>query len=351
MKVIIQGFSGTIKVMGVKKFFRWFGLAVLGYALIMALFLIANATVFSLITSNPDKVKAIISDSGVYESIPETIFNSTESKSKDVKEKSALDNQDVKSSALEVFSPGFFENAVGSGLDGTYAWLNGNAEEISFSIDLSKPKEDFISKAVDYRLKTISKLQACSAKQLQGDLDIFTLNCKPPYELNSKKIKQQVRKDISQGEEFLSKDTFTAKELKDENGKTISETLPKLPDQFQAAKKLPLILVFFVGLLAAGIIYISETKKRGLLSLSRIFIVSGIFTIFAPSGIRFLSERILAATSNNQATSDIVQPLVNEFNSATAYIYYWVGGVCILLGALGILAYSGKLKIPKRLNK
>lgn len=350
-------FSGTMKVMDAKKFFRWFGLTIFGYALIMALFLLANATVFSLITSNPDRMKEIITASGAYDNLPEAIFSSTENsanqrgQNNQTNKEISIDDPDVKKAILESFNPVFLQQSFENGIDGTYAWLDGEISQPNFSIDLKQPKEQLVGKMVDYRLKTIETLPPCDINQLNSDTDVFNLNCRPPYALDPAQIKQQVRDEMAKNDEFLGKDIFVAADIKGQEGKAFYETFSALPDQFDAAKKLPFALVFVIGLFSAGIIYISETKKRGLLSLSRIFIVSGILTIFAPAGINFLSEKILATTGNNQVMKDVVLPLINEFNSATAYVYHWVGAISIVLGIIGLLAYSGKLKLPVKLKK
>lgn len=346
-----------MKGMDAKKFFRWFGLTVFGYALIMALFLLANATVFTLITSNPDRMKEIITDSGAYDNLPEAIFSSTENsanqqgQNNQTNNEISIDDPDVKKAILESFNPAFLQKSFENGVDGTYAWLSGETSQPNFSIDLTQPKEQLVSKMVDYRLKTIATLPPCDIKQLNSDLDVFNLNCKPPYALDPAQIKQQVKDEMAKNDEFLGKDKFVAADIKGQEGKAFYETFSTLPSQFQAAKKLPFVLVFFIGLFSAAIIYISETKKRGLLSLSRIFIVSGVLTLFAPTGINFISEKLLAATGNNQVVKDVVSPLIIEFNSATAYVYHWVGAVSIILGIVGLLAYSGKLKLPAKLKK
>lgn len=339
---------GTIKIMDFKKFLRWLGITLCGYALILALLFMANSIVFSLISSSPTRMKNIISDSGVYATIPNLISERSGASSE---VNNALENPDVSRAIQEVFNSEFFQTSVESMLDSTYSWLNGQSATLSFSIDISKTKDDFISKAVDYRLATIETLPPCSLAQISGDIDVLTLQCKPPYPLDAAQLKEQVRSELAANNEILSKESFNSGEIKGQDGKPLSETMPNLPDNFQVAKNLPFVLGFCIILFSIGIIYISETKRKGLLVLSRFFIVAGIFTIFAPAAIRFMSDKLLNIASADQTTTQIVMPLLNEFNAQTRYIYIWTGVVTIILGIVGLLAYSGKVKLPKKLSK
>ncbi|MBI5357401.1 hypothetical protein HZB74_00930 [Candidatus Saccharibacteria bacterium] len=192
-----------MEAMDLKKFFRWFGLTVVGYALIMALFLLANASVFSLVTSNPDKMKTIIAGSGAYDNLPEAIFSSAEEAATQkgqvdqVKNEISPNDPDVKKAILESFSPAFLQKSFESGIDGTYSWLNGESAQPTFVIDLSQPKEQLVNKMVDYRLKTVETLPPCNIKQLNADTDVFDLNCKPPYTIDAAKIKQQIKDEMA----------------------------------------------------------------------------------------------------------------------------------------------------------
>lgn len=325
--------------MRLKKFLSWFFTVILAYFLITSLLFLANALVFTSITAKPERVKSILSDSGVYQKLPETLYTNIEKENKSQKTDINLSDPAIKQAALASFSPKFFQTNVEQAIDGSYDWLEGKTDEPKLSIDIKDAKNKFIDTATDAQAEKAKKLKPCTFQQLNqiNSSNIFNLKCLPPG-INIKQVAEKAKTDLKNNPDFLPKTTFSTEDLKTNSGNSLLNKNSDVPDKFQNTKKIPLMLVLIAVISAAGIYFISADRTKGLLRVAKILVASGVFILLAPIGIRLFTDRLLPAISSDPVISDIVSPIINQFNSAAASLYYALGAAILFVGAALLVA-------------
>lgn len=327
--------------MDVKKIFRIVGLVVLTYSLSTCLLLIANAAVFTFHTSSPERMKSTIKDSGVYEKAPEIIYAEITANPENKNSSINLSDPAIKSAALEAFNPEFLQANTESFIAGGYNWLEGKSENLNFEINLEPAKKDFVNNVVDTQAKLIAELPECTVEQLQklqsSAVDIFSLECLPPG-INIKQEAENAKKEILNDKNFIAQTKFGSNDIKDDKGVPLTESLPNMQTQFAAIKLLPIMFsVLALGFFTA-IYFVSRPAKKALPLLGKIFIVAGIFVLIAPFAIGLFTQAIIEAEPTKTVASQLVEPVIKQFNKATAYIYYIFAAIFIGLGILQIFA-------------
>lgn len=327
--------------MPIKKALRWFLVALLAYLLAISLLFLANAVVFRSIAARPDKIKAILDDSGVYQKIPVVLYEDIAKENQAQKTDIDLSDPKVKQAALDSFNPAFFESSVETALDGTYRWLEGETSQPRFTVDATKARNNFIKNIVEVEAARAEELPVCTFAQLRqinpGSVNIFNLKCRPPG-VSIADQAEKAKTELRNNPEFLGETKLNAQDLKNEKGQPIFSANSELPEKFQLAKNLPLFLAVLSALLAIGLYLASPNKQQGLKRLSKILISVGFLTLLAPIMIKFLSGKLLPAVSGDKVVSEIITPVVREFNAAAASIYYLLGGIMLAAGILLIIA-------------
>lgn len=338
-------------VMSAGKIFRSFVVAVSAYLLAICLLFFASAIVFSSLAANPDKIKEVLADSGVYQSIPSVFYENIQAENQEQHSDLDLNDPQIKQAALSSFNPQFFQTNLEKAIDGTYSWLQGEISQPEFVIDANDAKENFIKKVVATETARAKELPECSFQQLRqtnlGSINIFNLECRLPG-VNIAQVAQQAETELNNNPEFLGKTKLNAWEIKKENGEPVFNKNSKIPEKFRLAQNAPIVLALLAILLSVVIFLASTNRKKGLGKIAKVLTSAGIVTILAPLFIKFISGKILPVAAEDRAISQIAAPVIQEFNSAAAVIYYLIGGVMLAIGLLLLLAiHKNIFKLPE----
>ena len=262
--------------MKVKEFFRRSSLYLLDMALLFVLLLLAYFMVFALVTSNPDRIKQIVSGSGVYQKITPVLYDNYAEQKVDEQAQSPggetlpLDNEAVRSAAIKVFTPQFVQNNLETAIEGTYEWLDGDTPQPAFQIDLAEAKNQFaeeIAAAAGNRAET---LPVCSPQQLREaqNVNLLSLPCRPPG-ISIEALKAEFIGEAKKDDGFLSETTVSPATLKDGSGKNVFENYRHIPDTFQQTKKLPYIFAALAVLICRDSMLIRPSGRAKKLAKSR----------------------------------------------------------------------------------
>lgn len=337
-----------------KKFARGLSSTLLKLSLFTAATL---ASVLSILAS-PAPVKKALSDNQVYDGLVKSILESASKNLGEGGENAAppdkqrsLDTLEV--AAAQAFTPELLQSSAEQIFDSVFRWLNSDAPEPDFRIDLTQAKTNFITAAGAEVEKYVASLPVCTKEQLKTfdpEADPFSFTCRPSN-VSAAAIREKAVNELSANKDFFPNPVLSAQNLpKNENGKTAFEQVEPLKNIYQKAKLLPWILLGVSILFGLVVFFLSETKRKGVKSLGLTFFGTGIFLLIGSWLGSFLLDQAfrpggpLIKNMNNdlqEAGLAIARSSNNTFGR-TVLIY---STVYLTIGAVTLLAL--RLTRPK----
>jgi hypothetical protein len=262
---------------------------------------------------NRDTVKGWLNDSSFYDTVADTVLDNVKDESGRQGDDIPVDDARVKTIVKQVFSPDFLKQNSEAILDSTYAWLNGDSNTLSFSVDLSSARQQLATSLGAYATEKAAALPACTAAtQITGDFDAFKATCLPPG-VTAQAAGQEVTSQLLENDEFLNKTTFSGNDITiNDNGtsRPFTET-----DQAKAARKayqlssfLPIALAIISLLLALIIFFVSPSHWQGLRRIGVTLISNGFIL-----GISYLIvQRLPGAIDKSINTTDAKGRLISN---------------------------------------
>jgi hypothetical protein len=282
-----------------KKFFKNVAIHLSQSTLGLLLILLPSAFLFTFIFSQPMTVKAMLKDSGLYETISHSMADNLSSISS-VKQQ-GLSVEAINKATRKVVSGPVVQAKVETLIDGVYAWLYGQKKELSLQLDLTKETQEIASTVSMDTIASLQQKPVCTTAQLQqlnltastpDDLGLLSsLPCQPPgvdYDTLSKQVSETLRAVESQqnpGDNTVSLTQFfatpsqsTASQPK--GVQTVSEAVnTTVPILFRVAMigfyicaALMLVAIGLLWLLLKDIVSLSGRLAKSL-------IVSGLFLV------------------------------------------------------------------------
>jgi hypothetical protein len=185
-----------------------------------------------------------------------------------------LNDSEIKEVAEDVFSPEKLKTYTEDFIDGMYRWLDGEVAEPDFSIELGDSRE-VLAGAISKKLGSqLSALPTCTTVPTEK-VDLLNADCIPAG-LDAKTEQSRVASAIASEESGIPSGTFTVDDLKDKNtGEAFADRYDESPEAFQAAKKLPLAVLFIALISCAGVILLSSNRRNGLKFVAKSMIGNG----------------------------------------------------------------------------
>jgi hypothetical protein len=310
----------------------------------ITLFVLALTAATWMVFGSSEGPKKALEDSGLYESVVDNALKSTQEAAQKEGSDFPLDDPAIQAAVKDALPPEFIQNNSEAFIDGLYGWLSGKTEQPQFAVDLTKAKQKLIDGVAAAAQKRYEGLPVCTVEQLrtlEADIDPFNAPCQPPG-LASTAVQDKVRAELSGSKEFLNDTVLTAADLpKDDQGKTVTDNLAAAPDAYGLARSLPLLLAFVSVLLAAAVVFLSDTKLRGLRSVGITLLGTGIFLFIGSFLITYVFNQAnkpgKLVQEGNDFNANIIaglQSLSDSFNGALMryYVAYILLGGGILLG-------------------
>lgn len=306
---------------------------------------IVGAHIAEKTIKNRDTVKSWFERSNFYEGIAgvigEKIAESTTKNGGVV----INDDAEVQKIIKEAFSSQMIKTNVESFINAVYAWLDGTSSTLQFSLDLRSAQQQIADGLAAYTTTRTSGLPVCVDQVAAEGFDVVSATCRPTA-LSPAEAGRLVKEAIL-GQDFLKNAVFTSQDLAITNPDGTKTPL----DQSDAGTGIKsiyrgssaLMPVFIIlGIISTGaILFLSSSKRLGLLWISLTLLANGLSLLFFYS----IAGGILNATSNslnisgtNPATTsliiDFVKAVVSDVRSAmTGYMYAFIGGgVASLVG-------------------
>lgn len=317
-------------------------IAILTYLIVVSLLFAANTTVFSLVTSNPARLKSIIRDSGAYDRAGNVLIE--QAASQQAQESNLLLNPDIKKIAAESIDKKVAEKQTNGFIDGTYAWLQGKTAEPEFTLSLAEAQTNFIDQTALYLEKRLATLPPCNTFELPQPgrgYDVLNATCRPPINIDATTIKNELSEQLrSQPDSFMAS-RLSAKDFTTPDGQNLFASIKRAPEVFSLAKWLPLITLLIAILAGAGILMLNDDKKRALLTIGLTALASSALLLATPYAIAaIISSTVENSPQITPAVSKLFLPVLLEFNSQTAYVYRYFALGTFLAGLVVLAARS-----------
>lgn len=267
--------------------------------------------------SQPDKLKAWLHDSKIYDKAISAALNSAQdNQDKNGGDSSvSLKDPTVQAAAQQAFSAQLLENSVNTFIDANYAWLQGKTDKPSFAIDLSGAKTDFASRvgqAVESRLAGLPACTPAEQAQLQIPVDTFNVSCRPAG-LDPKTEGNRVRDEINSNQDFLGKPSLNAQNVNQQESNAPAQEpyyqkLSRAPDLYRLGQKLPFIFALLAILTASGIVFVALTRRKGWRRVGIIFAVAGVVLLAIKFAADTIANSITEKSLDGGIASQLKQP-------------------------------------------
>lgn len=326
----------------------------------------AYATSINMTFGKPDHVKQWLSESGTYEHlINYGVEQATKAAGDTEQANSVASDPQVIQVVKTSFPPELLESSVNTFLDGNYAWLQGKTEQPDFSIDLEPAKQNLAAGLANYAGNRFVTLPACSpdeVAQFQGQslegMDLLSLTCQPPG-VSQQAVMDQLSRQILNSGDILNNPTLTPESISQNVSEAANASEPgsqpasEPPQQpyYQSFSMAPAMYKFgmitpWVALLvalasAAGIVFWSATKRKGLKLAGIIFALAGLWLIatkfMLDSAFNSLEQKVTDASVSGQLQAAFTEVAHNAEKMLTK-IDLWFGLVFLVIAAV-IFAY------------
>jgi hypothetical protein len=337
----LRAFSCIFKHMN---FVRKGALALLGSALAALLF--ATAFDFGIlhVAGNPQPVKQVLTQSGIYNSVVGSALDQAQNSSDDTGQ-IALNNPLVKKAAEDSFNPQVVQQSSEKVIDGIYDWLNGKTVQPSFNVDLINTKQTFADKVGQAAQERAATLPACTT--VPATTDPLSVTCLPRG-VTPTQVGAQAKNDVINAKGFLENPAITASSFKgsDPGQSVFSGKLKNAPKQYQRVKKTPYILAGLTILAIVAIIFLSATRRLGIRRVGIILITTGVFMLVLAWAINKVAVHsvIPKMQLDNKVLQADVQKLATTLVHSINHNYVIFG---LIYAFLGVLAIGGATWIGK----
>lgn len=310
----------TIKIMD---FTRKIGRFLAASLLKLSLFVFATTFALNGVIGSPEPLQDNLEKSGIFETlVPGFLEAASQEEDESGREDLPVDDPKVREVINASFSPEFLQESSGKLINGFYAWLNGEATQPEFSIDLSTARNSMIQGLADYAEDRLLSLPACTSAQARElaaqEIDPFTVKCRPPVVVSAEK--QKIIDELEDSE-FLEDDELSAATLTKDDPDKFTEELKGLPDGFQLLKSLPLITGVITLASATSLILLHDDKRRGIRQVGIIVLVTGLLLLVSTllfqaiySGLTSAENLDVKNASLRNSLIDLLGRLYGSFN-------------------------------------
>jgi len=317
-------------------------LGLLSSLFVTLLFAAAFDIGFVRTATNPEKVKQLVSESGIYRSVVPNLLSQTKTISTNLGDISTKDTA-IQQAANKALTPQDVKAQTEPVIDNIYAWLDGKIERPNFKISLAGVKSDFgvnVAKEVQTRL---SKLAACSPAQslaISRSNDYLNANCLPAG-VSPAAAAAQVRRALNGSNDFIEKTNITPDTIKQDGSRqsVFDEQLKQAPQRYQLFKKTPFLLTVLAILTGVGIFFLSDTRQKGLRRIGISLLIVGILMmLFAWAVNRTMNTNVIPKISfDNAFLKQDITALARDITGQINKNYWFFGILYAVLGAAVIV--------------
>lgn len=303
--------------------------------------------------SNPDTIRGIIKDSGVYQHYPQIALDHAVEEAKDPSSKQVLSDPAAQQAITSALPANMLESSVGSFIDGLYGWLEGKTPEPQFSIDLSQAKQGIAANLAAYAENRAAGLQPCTYAQLRTlgpNSDPLSLPCLPPG-VTKAQIGQQVSQQLTSNTGFIEDPVVSNDTIKQaNNGKSLVDGLDALPKAYRGVQASKWILLGLILGLGAALVLARRDRLAGLRYVGLSALTTGLLVGLGVVAFLLFFGQISSNSPEpgpvEQITFNGIKALLGELNKVIGIFagVYIVGGIGMLIA---LHRLGGSIRIAK----
>lgn len=290
-----------------------------------------------LLLGSATPVKQVLERANVYQRLPDVILKQSVATSGDGQ--FPLADATVQKLVKDTFTEQKIEGYSSNFFDGMYRWLNGEAAQPDFRIDLATERQVIAEGIATRAADRLAGLPPCT-RVPTGTLDPFTIECLPPG-IDIGREKERLKNEVLTNKDFLPA-TITADQLpKNADGTTFTESAKEVPGRYQLIKRLPLALALLGLGTATAIILLDKSKRHGIRTVGRMILANGTVVLF----LTLLFGLALPSLSDNlrpRFISGDIAPLMNDLILAVIRavnkVLLTASGALVVIGGLILLA-------------
>ncbi len=313
---------------------RRIGLFICNSLFRFSLLVTMSLAVFNLSFRTPKLIKESLVETKAYERFVPSVI---EANKKQPNSSIPLDDPEVQAIANRAFSPELLQKNTEQFIDANYTWLHGDTYQPRFRIDFSGAKQQFANDIGAYAVRRLERLPVCTTYSPSVTLDAFKATCQPKG-LSLEGRDQEIAAEIMSSKDFLPKSIFTAADLpRNSNGDTITEQLALAPVWFRLAYGLMWVFGGLTVLLAAGMVYLRPSRRKGWRSLSIAILSDGAFLAVSTLVFgRLLPEltRSFQAQFSGGGADLIMNDVVEHISAASGTLFI---NIAIQIAAVGLV--------------
>jgi hypothetical protein len=325
-----------------------FGLGVLASLFILCLVAVASLTAFNRLFGSSQTVKSTLQKGQVYDKFANAIAEQAargDQNAQDQTGKPTLSSDAAQEVVTKVITPVKLQGYVEQVVDGTYTWLEGDADKPTYSLDLSSLKQELGVAAGDSAAARLKGLPVCTAAQLRTinpkKADLFTLPCRPPG-LNIAAERQKLVSDITNGQDVLEDTQITADDIRSDDQGSVSpfEKFSIVPTIYQWGKVLPWVVGGTALLAGAGMVYLNPDRRAGQKAVAKTLLTIGLLLVISFGVSTFMMNRIQPNTqeADTQPMQEAMISLIQTLSRSFGRVVLVFGVVYTAAGAGGLTA-------------
>jgi hypothetical protein len=312
------------------------------YLVVAIFFLTASVFAFFRII-NADNLKSTLGEEGTYAKVVPTVLETAAGDEGMLTEQQIpLDEPWVREATDKAFPASDLEQKTAQVVDGTFNWLEGKTAEPEFIIDFTTNKQALGAEVANHVEARAAGLPRCGLNNIPISVDAFRATCLP-YGVSPQQLAGQTAALINNDQGFLGNPVISPENLTNGSaGLADSRDNPfdglKGVRSFYKNKTLWLwLLPITLLLLSVGVVWLALDRRKALGRLTKSYLTAGIvLLVFALLSI-WVFENIVRAIPKDNATSDLVTPVMLSIAQQNRMIYLVFAGVA-LLSALGLFA-------------
>lgn len=294
----------------------------------------------TMVFSNPETVQGALKQSGAYDKIVDIVLDSSSEQNNDATAQQLLNDPEIRDIAKQAFSPDLLERSSNDFVQGIYDWLNGQTEQLQFSVDLSSAKTTLTEKLSSYAEERAASLPVCTLAQVQTvDLsgNLLSLPCLPPG-ITASQIGTQFSSQLLNDADILDQPIITNQTIADQNnGKPLTADVQNLPDAYQTVQTLKWILLGALLILGLLLILARRDRRAGVRHVAWALVSVAAFLVIALLAYWFVFDKVSSENTNG----DIAQSLALEgaifILSSINTIIAWFAASYALIGIAALL--------------
>lgn len=331
--------------------------ALMQFARKAGLFLAATLlpiTLFSLglgfsiyqVFGQPDRIKQALQTSGIYDTFVGDALTQATKEGDAPTEEIPTDRPEVQQIIKDAASPEFLKTQTEGFLDGMYAWVQGETQQLRIEINMAETKTKLVDGLTQYTANRLATLPPCTAPVDPATFDALNADCLPPG-VDPAAGAAQVRAEIER--EFFEDPILTQNDIKNDAGEPLQKQLEVIPNIYSQLVTWLWVSGVMVLVLAAGIVLLSRPWRAGLKRAGIIFISIGGLSSLMAIASAFLFKQLadsLAGDGTMQASvAKVCSLLANDFRA------WWLGyGIILLVSGIGALVALRFIKPGKELE-